>query len=290
MSDRSFAQTSVIPRQHAHIGGVFAWHNTPQTHPSIAPIRLAGVHRPRVPVSSSPSPSEWSSLDCEGKAASFSSELLVLWSIPALLRTAYRESAQGRNGCFLSRHYRYICCSRLTQKNLIALQWQRIAMCEESRTNTQSQVFLLLPQTLLSTRKGSLCRPPGLLGESFTSRTRSEVCPGVVCKAPISSDCNLAELASPVPVRFSLCDFSHFPLSKGLVGRQKMIWGWRSPLRQDPPPWFECLVIFCLFAPWYRKNREASSVKTASKIKRKSWSNVPPKLLACIGFLNKVVH
>ena len=26
------------------------------------------------------------------------------------------------------------------------------------------------------------------------------------------------------------------------------------------------------------------------KIQRKSWSNVPPKLLACIGFLYKVVH
>ena len=120
----------------------------------------------------------------------------------ALLRTAYRESAQGRNGRFLSRHQCYICCSRLTQKNLIAPQWRRIAICEESRTNTQSQVSLLLPQTLLSTRKGSSRRPPGRRLESFTSRTRSEVCPGMVCKAPISSDCNLAELASPVPVRF----------------------------------------------------------------------------------------
>ena len=26
------------------------------------------------------------------------------------------------------------------------------------------------------------------------------------------------------------------------------------------------------------------------KIQRKSWSDVPPKLLACIGFLYKVVH
>ena len=107
-----------------------------------APIRLAGVHRPRAPVSSSPSPSERSSLDWAGKAASSSSELLLLWSIPPLLRTAYRELAQGRNGRFLSRHYCYICCSRLTQKNLIAPQWRRIAICEESRTNTQSQLSL----------------------------------------------------------------------------------------------------------------------------------------------------
>ena len=27
------------------------------------------------------------------------------------------------------------------------------------------------------------------------------------------------------------------------------------------PPWFEILVIFDFFAPWYRKSREASSVK-----------------------------
>ena len=31
-------------------------------------------------------------------------------------------------------------------------------------------------------------------------------------------------------------------------------------------------------------------MKTLKKIRRKSWSNVPPKLLACIGFLYKVVH
>ena len=30
--------------------------------------------------------------------------------------------------------------------------------------------------------------------------------------------------------------------------------------------------------------------KFYKKIRRKSWSNVPPKLLACIGFLYKVVH
>ena len=29
---------------------------------------------------------------------------------------------------------------------------------------------------------------------------------------------------------------------------------------------------------------------TSKTIRRKSWSNVPPKLLACIGFLYKVVH
>ena len=28
-----------------------------------------------------------------------------------------------------------------------------------------------------------------------------------------------------------------------------------------PPPWFEFLVIFDFFAPWYRRGQEASSVK-----------------------------
>ena len=56
------------------------------------------------------------------------------------------------------------------------------------------------------------------------------------------------------------------------------------------PPWFEFLVIFDVFAPWYRKRREAFSVKVYKKIRRKSWSDVPPKLLTCIRFLYKVVH
>ena len=60
--------------------------------------------------------------------------------------------------------------------------------------------------------------------------------------------------------------------------------------KYPPPPWFEFLVIFYFFAPWYRRGREASSVKIYKKIRRKSWSNVEPKLLACIGFLYKVVH
>ena len=83
-----------------------------------------------------------------------SCKFLLVWrSIPACLRRAYWESVQGWNGCFLSRHFCYICCSMLTQKNLIALQRQRITLCEESRTNIQRQVSLLLPQTLLSTEK-----------------------------------------------------------------------------------------------------------------------------------------
>ena len=36
---------------------------------------------------------------------------------------------------------------------------------------------------------------------------------------------------------------------------------------------------------------EASSVNNfVKKIQRKSWSNVPPKLLTCLRFLYKVVH
>ena len=42
----------------------------------------------------------------------------------------------------------------------------------------------------------------------------------------------------------------------------KFDWPGIKGLRQDPPPpWFEFLVIFDFFAPWYRKGREASSVK-----------------------------
>ena len=68
----------------------------------------------------------------------------------------------------------------------------------------------------------------------------------------------------------------------------KMVW---TDIRQDPPPLIWVFVIFDFFAPWYRKSKEASSVKISwKKIQRKRWSNVPPKLLACIRFLYKVVH
>ena len=48
------------------------------------------------------------------------------------------------------------------------------------------------------------------------------------------------------------------------------------------------MVTLDFFASWYRKSREAFSVKIALKIQKKSWSYVPPKLLA--WFLYKVVH
>ena len=60
--------------------------------------------------------------------------------------------------------------------------------------------------------------------------------------------------------------------------------------RQDPPPWFEFLVIFDFLEPWYRTIERHLLWKFHKKIQRKSWSNVPPKLLACIRFLYKVVH
>ena len=39
-------------------------------------------------------------------------------------------------------------------------------------------------------------------------------------------------------------------------------WSLHAPLKAGPPPpWFEFLVIFDFFAPWYRRGWEASSVK-----------------------------
>ena len=60
-------------------------------------------------------------------------------------------------------------------------------------------------------------------------------------------------------------------------------------LRQDPLIW-----VFGHFLNFLRhgiENVERHLVwKLHRKIQRKSWSNVLPKLLACIGFLYKVVH
>ena len=132
-----------LPDSTTHWRRVCMAQHSPQTHLSIAHHsdlqvstdqgRLFLLH---LPLRNDPR------LTGQGKLPVPPRSSLVLWSIPALLRTAYWESAQGRNGRFLSRHFCYICCSRLTQRNLIAPQWRRIAICEESRTNTQSQVSL----------------------------------------------------------------------------------------------------------------------------------------------------
>ena len=56
------------------------------------------------------------------------------------------------------------------------------------------------------------------------------------------------------------------------------------------PPWFEFLVIFDFLHPGIEEVERHLLWKYYKKIRRKSWSNVPPKLLTCIRFLYKVVH
>ena len=58
-------------------------------------------------------------------------------------------------------------------------------------------------------------------------------------------------------------------------------------LRQDPP----CFWSILTFLHYGKEKVERHLLwKFHKKIWRKSWSNVPPKLLACIKFLYKVVH
>ena len=63
-------------------------------------------------------------------------------------------------------------------------------------------------------------------------------------------------------------------------------------LRQDPPPppLFEFLVILTFLHHGIGEVERHLLSKFHKNIQRKSWSNVPPKLLACIRFLYKVVH
>ena len=63
----------------------------------------------------------------------------------------------------------------------------------------------------------------------------------------------------------------------------------KPQLRQDPP-WFEFLVILTFLHHGIEEVERHLLWKLYKKIRRKSWSNVPPKLVACIGFLYKVVH
>ena len=62
-------------------------------------------------------------------------------------------------------------------------------------------------------------------------------------------------------------------------------------LRQDPPPLDLSFWSFLTFLHHGIEEVERHLLKKFyKKIRMKSWSNVPPKLLACIGFLYKVVH
>ena len=62
-------------------------------------------------------------------------------------------------------------------------------------------------------------------------------------------------------------------------------------LRQDPPPLDLSFWSFLTFLHHGIEEVERHLLwKFYKKIRRKSWSNVPPKLLACIRFLYKVVH
>ena len=64
-----------------------------------------------------------------------------------------------------------------------------------------------------------------------------------------------------------------------------------SGLRQDPPPLIWVFGHFLTFLHHGIEEVERHLLwKFYKKIRRKSWSNVPPKLVACIGFLYKVVH
>ena len=62
-------------------------------------------------------------------------------------------------------------------------------------------------------------------------------------------------------------------------------------LRQDPPPLDLSFWSFLTFLHHGIEEVERHLLwKFYKKIRRKSWSNVPSKLLAYIGFLYKVVH
>ena len=55
-------------------------------------------------------------------------------------------------------------------------------------------------------------------------------------------------------------------------------------------PWFDFLVVFVFLHHGKEEVKRHLLWKFHKNIQRKNWSNVPPKLLTCIGFLYKVVH
>ena len=81
--------------------------------------------------------------------------------------------------------------------------------------------------------------------------------------------------------------------------RPPRIWFYTEPfvkstsvpfLRQDPPLDLSFWSFLTFLHHGIEEVERHLLWKFYKKIRKKSWSNVPPKLLACIGFLYKVVH
>ena len=68
------------------------------------------------------------------------------------------------------------------------------------------------------------------------------------------------------------------------------LWAHLRVLLKAGPPWFEFLVIFDFLHHSIERVEGYLVWKLHKKIQRKSWSNVLPNLLTCIGFLYKAVH
>ena len=91
--------------------------------------------------------------------------------------------------------------------------------------------------------------------------------------------------------------FTRIFLLKGTLRRDQKVIFVKSPISSPivmpppPPPLDLSFWTFLTFLHYSREEVEAHLWwKFHKKIQRKSWSNVQPKLLACIGFLYKVVH
>ena len=92
---------------------------------------------------------------------------------------------------------------------------------------------------------------------------------------------------------------SDFPFTLCVLARHYTTGGTRppffplgeyGPLRQDPPLDLSFWSFLTFLHHGIEKVERHLLRKFYKKIRRKSWSNVPPKLVACIGFLYKVVH
>ena len=64
----------------------------------------------------------------------------------------------------------------------------------------------------------------------------------------------------------------------------------QNELRQDPPLDLSFWSFLTFLHHGIEEVERHLLWKFYNKMRRKSWSNVPPKLVACIGFLYKVVH
>ena len=198
--------------------------------------------------------------------------------------TLERQRSREGNSCQVTR-----CIQRTTFRSDSHLSWQDYLRRLVRKIYTSSEVkckFMLLDMMLIHCSSRS----------SSTNPTHWEFRVSVILQLSRhkqSSDEYCLMIAYGVKLEvtearnFPCVDSVHRLRELRAMMRFSLILYWIEA--GPPPPWFEFLVIFDFLHHGIEKVKRHLLWKFHKKNQRKSWSNVPPKLLACLRFVYKVV-